>query len=495
MGEKIMKMKIVVWYLFIGATALTFRFLFLGRQSFGLDEAFSYWVARHSLTKIVDILHYDAHPPLFYMFLHFWEKGGNSATYLRIPFALCGAINIILLYFLGEEFLGKRMGYFIGGIWAVSFYALKYESWCRMYAPAVTFSLAATWFFWKAFKQPSLKSWGKYFIFAVLSIYTHYYTAFILLAHWIFLLFQKRWREASWGLICITVAYLPWFPVFFFQIGHKVSQTFPGASFTTSLVLLADPFWAKPFFTHSVWYLILGILDLLAWFFGLTMFAKNERKESMLFVLLFGIPFLIPLMITLFTPIHIFAPRYAIVFLPYFVFPIVKGLSKLSSGVWVSFLACFLVINLFVTSLYFTSPVYQKQNFRLAAEKLRNALHPGTFMLVKQIGSLFPLAYYLPQDLKIKWREGMYLDPVDPGKSDLRWYGISGTQSIPFIKKVGDDSRRICLVMCQYQINDPGRKIYAYLAHHDRQTLSYRIRDLSPEGDIYIFFFKKRGLK
>ena len=479
-------------YLMISILALMARFLFLGRQSFGLDEAFSFWVAHHSLTKIVDILHYDAHPPLFYMFLHFWERGGNSAAYLRIPFALCGAINIILLYFMGEEFLGKKMGYFTGGIWAVSFYALKYESWCRMYAPAVTFSLAATWFFWKAFKQPSLKSWGKYFIFAVLSIYTHYYTAFILLAHWIFLLFQKRWREASWGLICIAAAYLPWFPVFFFQIGHKVSQTFPGASFTTSLILLSDPFWAKPFFTHSVWYLIFGILDLLAWFFGLTMFAKNERKVSMFFALLFGIPFLIPLMITLFTPLHIFAPRYAIVFLPYFVFPIVKEFSKLPSAVWFPFLACFLSINLFISSLYFTSPVYQRQNFKLGAEMIQKSLRPGDTFLVEQLNSLFPLAYYLPRYLKIKMVKGMYLKPVDPGKSSLNWYNVLGSRSLPLVKRITEHSKRIWLILCQYQLVDPNGMIYSYLRRHDREVFSRKIRDVSKIDNIYIFLFKRR---
>ena len=52
----------------------------------------------------------------------------------------------ILIHLMGEEFLGSGMGYFTGGVWAFAFYALKYESWCRMYAPAETFSLAATWF-------------------------------------------------------------------------------------------------------------------------------------------------------------------------------------------------------------------------------------------------------------------------------------------------------------------------------------------------------------
>ena len=316
-----------------------------------------------------------------------------------------------------------------------------------------------------------------------------------MLAHWFFLLIQRRWREALWGLACIAAAYLPWFPVFFFQIGHKVSQTFPEAAIITPFIVLVDLFWTKHIFLQRFWYFIIGFIDLLAWLIWALIWGKREKEKAALFFLLFSVPFLFPLMITWVTPLHIFSARYAVIFLPYFVFPIVKGFSKLPSAVWVPFLACFLVINLFVISLYFTSPVYQKQNFRLAAEKLRNSLKPGTSIFVEQIGSLFPLAYYLPQDLKVKWRKGMYLDPFDPGKSNLTWYGVSGTQSLPLVREVIHNSSRICLVMCQYQLGNTQGRIYTYLKRHDRQTLSYWIRDLNPESDIYIFFFKRRGLE
>ncbi len=471
------------------------RFLFLGKQSFGLDESFSYWVALHSLFRIVNILHYDAHPPLFYMFLHFWEMGGSSAAYLRIPFALCGVINIVMLYFLGEEFLGKGKGYFTGGLWAVSFYALEYESWCRMYALALTLSLLATWFFWQAFKRPSIKAWAKYFIFAVLSIYTHYYTAFILLAHWIFLLFYKRWKEALWGLAVTALAYLPWFPVFFFQIAHKVSQTFPSPSITTPFMILTEAFATTHFFLQRYWYFILGSLSLLVWLIGIGLWLKSEKEKSIFCALLFSIPFLLPLVVTVATPLHIYSARYAIIFLPYLFFPIVKGLSKLPFSIWVPLLSFSLAINLFVSSLYFTSPVYQKQNFKLASQKIQESLKPGDFLLVEQLPSLFPLAYYLPEDLKIRWRENMYIDPVDPGYSHLTWYGVSGAPPIPLVRKITADSRRIWLIMCQYQTYDPDKMIYAYLGEHDQLVQSYKIRDLGKFESIEIFLFRKRDLK
>ena len=495
MNERSLKIKGAVQYLLIGSAALVCRFLFLGRQSFGMDESFSCWVAQHSLSEIVSLLHYDAHPPLFYMFLHFWEMGGNSVIYLRIPFALCGAVNIILLYFFGEEFLGKRMGYFTGGIWACSFYALKYESWCRMYALAVTLSLLATWFFWKAFKQPSGKAWGRYFVFAVLSIYTHYYTAFILLAHWIFLLFHSRRREALLGLICIAIAYLPWFPVFFFQIEHKVSQGFPMASITTPFIILAGLLAAFHFFLRRFWYFILGFLDLTAWISGLIVWRKSEKEKTFLFFLLFSVPFLLPLMITWVTPMHIFSARYAIIFLPYFIFPIVKGVQKLSFVVWFPFLVSSLAINLYMSSLYLTSPVYQRQDFKLAAQKIQGSLISGDTLLVEQISSLFPLAYYLPNELNVKWDPKGYLVPVDPGKSNLNWYGISGTHSLPFVKKVAASSERVWLVMCQQELVDPDWSIYAYLKSHDIELHAYKIRSLSPFDDIYIFLFRRRDLK
>ncbi|MCL5054918.1 MAG: glycosyltransferase family 39 protein [Firmicutes bacterium] len=450
-----------------------------------MDESFSYWVARHSLTQIVNLLHYDAHPPLFYMFLHFWILGGHSEFYLRIPFAVCGAASVIVISFLGNELLNHRIGFLAGLIWAFSSVALKGETLCRMYAPAVTFSLLATYFFWRGFKQSSLKNWTVYFVFAVLSIYTHYYTAFVLLAHWLFLITQRRWREAFWGLISIAAVYLPWFPVFFFQIANGASHLFP--RYGISPLFFAGVFWTGEFFGPPAMMLMLAFLDFAGWIVGFKILSNGKRLEGFFLFLLFSIPFLIPLCITSFTSLHVFSFRYAIIFMPYFIFPVLYAFLNLPLIFQTPVFASFLFLNISFWYFFLTSPTYQRQNWRLASQEIQASLKPGDSILVEQTMSFFPLAYYLPQDLKIGW------SPVQHSlTTSLNWYDIYGKKSLPLVKKVTQDSRRIWLIMCQYQQVDPHFYLYSFLRKHEHMLLSKQIVNVYSDN-IYIFLFRRKG--
>ncbi|MCB0091723.1 MAG: hypothetical protein KDE54_27725, partial [Caldilineaceae bacterium] len=49
------------------------RFWAIGAKTIWLDEAFSIWVAQHSVPEIVQwLVRIDQHPPLYYMLLHYW---------------------------------------------------------------------------------------------------------------------------------------------------------------------------------------------------------------------------------------------------------------------------------------------------------------------------------------------------------------------------------------------------------------------------------------
>ena len=51
------------------------RFFWIGEKSIWLDEAFTLWVAKHSLSDVwMWIARIDQHPPLFYLLLACWVK-------------------------------------------------------------------------------------------------------------------------------------------------------------------------------------------------------------------------------------------------------------------------------------------------------------------------------------------------------------------------------------------------------------------------------------
>ena len=100
------------WVILITAIGLWLRVFLLGSKGMWLDEAFSVWLASHS---VVDLLHWsvriDPHPPLYYLLLHFWMTHyGDTPYYVRLLSALFGAGIIPIIYLIGKRLSGVMMG-------------------------------------------------------------------------------------------------------------------------------------------------------------------------------------------------------------------------------------------------------------------------------------------------------------------------------------------------------------------------------------------------
>ena len=72
------------------------RVLLLRTKGLWLDETFSIWLAKQSVTEIVQwTIKIDQHPPLYYLFLHFWiGRFGDNVYDVRLLSALFGAGTI-----------------------------------------------------------------------------------------------------------------------------------------------------------------------------------------------------------------------------------------------------------------------------------------------------------------------------------------------------------------------------------------------------------------
>src|SRR3990167_9329418 len=81
-------------------------------QSLWLDEATSAVAARMPLTDIfTKFLPGDFHPPFYYVFLHFWTiLFGTSEIALRAPSLLAGILTIYIVYLIGKELSGEKIG-------------------------------------------------------------------------------------------------------------------------------------------------------------------------------------------------------------------------------------------------------------------------------------------------------------------------------------------------------------------------------------------------
>jgi hypothetical protein len=119
------------------------RVLLLAKNGLWLDEAFSVWLANHSM---VDMLHWivriDQHPPLYYLLLHYWiALKGDTPYNVRMLSALFGAGTIPIIYLIGKRMSGAVMGLAAAVFLALSPFNIYFAQETRMYT-LLTFNAA-----------------------------------------------------------------------------------------------------------------------------------------------------------------------------------------------------------------------------------------------------------------------------------------------------------------------------------------------------------------
>ena len=102
-----------------------FRLYKLGTKSLWLDEAYSVYVTKLSLFKMLSqIIKTDIHPPFYYSLLHFWVTLGSTEWYVRLPSALFSIITIWIVYLIGKNLFSPKAGIIASLITSVSSYQI-----------------------------------------------------------------------------------------------------------------------------------------------------------------------------------------------------------------------------------------------------------------------------------------------------------------------------------------------------------------------------------
>ncbi len=191
----------------------------LGWQPLWWDEGYSAYFATEPLGRMAWLTARDIHPPLYYALLHLWTTllGGTDPVTLRAFSVAWGVLTIPLIVWLARELFPQQpRSWFVAGLLlALSPMHIFYSQEIRMYGMAMALLLAATALFWRWLRQPS---WGRaawYVVVALLALYTLYYSALVLLAHFAWGFWHaRRNRQQLVGLfgmgVAIAVGYLPW---------------------------------------------------------------------------------------------------------------------------------------------------------------------------------------------------------------------------------------------------------------------------------------------
>ena len=177
------------WYLTIIIVVIAFalRVYRLDAQSIWWDEGHSIQMSSAALSQIPTLPGMDVHPPGYFVLLHGWMAlAGRSEFALRYLSVAFSMLTVALLIRFGQELAGRLTGWVAGGLAALSPLYVTYAQEVRMYATVTFLALASVYFLWRSLATWEIgrEDWKPlvgYVLVTAASLYTHYFTIFLLL--------------------------------------------------------------------------------------------------------------------------------------------------------------------------------------------------------------------------------------------------------------------------------------------------------------------------
>jgi mannosyltransferase len=399
-----------IWLIVILIIAAFLRFLALDKQSLWLDELHTMNEAAPGLA-LKDMFLYlsccDQHPPLYFLlekllFIVF----GHTSMVARLLSAVLGVGSVWLMYLLGKELAGKRLGLIAAAITCVNYYNLQYSQEARDYIMAFFFSALSYLFFFRLIKTGGRKNIWLYSLSALGVMYSHYYGLFLVTGQFVTVgilwILEKSDRKQLFRtfLICaiiIVAGYLPWLPflkdmaqIKTFWIGSIDSdfvQKFFYGYFGNSGLL-------NPFLIFALIYFAIHAMKVRLPFPATVRSSTLQLSFITFFftiLLTYGIPYLRSILV-----VPMLFDRYTIVILPACIMAIAFGFDLIPSNALRTILiTAFLVLSLI--DIFFRIKFYttiRKTQFRELTE-----------YIVKDKRYQFPIV-----NQRTSWQHQYYLD-------------------------------------------------------------------------------------
>ncbi|KKS98438.1 MAG: hypothetical protein UV73_C0002G0152 [Candidatus Gottesmanbacteria bacterium GW2011_GWA2_43_14] len=116
--------------------------------SFWLDEAAMFFTSRYNVTDLLLLQHWNvSHPPLYLLFLHFWQMLGSSEIFLRLPSLLFSGVTLYVSYIIGCRLKNRVFGLILLSIFAFSNYLISFSWQANTYALAVMLALLTVYYY------------------------------------------------------------------------------------------------------------------------------------------------------------------------------------------------------------------------------------------------------------------------------------------------------------------------------------------------------------
>lgn len=183
------------------------------------DESFSLLTTSQSFGHALHRgLWFELQPPLYFGLLNLWRQAfGDSIFAARLLSVLCGALVVLLAGGLSRRYLPRVHSPRIVALLALHPFVIWAAVEIRLYALMLLVSMLQLITFHDGFltgpdrtsREDELnrcRSRVWYLVLAVIGLYTHYYSGFLLVVNAAVLLVHRRWRSLGIYLLCMTMA-------------------------------------------------------------------------------------------------------------------------------------------------------------------------------------------------------------------------------------------------------------------------------------------------
>ncbi len=216
---------------------------FVTRSELWLDEALTVNIAHVPIGDLLDALRRDGSPPLFYVLLHGWiDLFGTGDMAVR---ALSGVIGLAALpaaWYAGRRVGGRAVAWASLLLLAASPFAIRYSTEARPYELQILLVLLGYLALRRALDRPTL---GRLLTVAAVTaalLYNSYWSFYPLALVALYLAVRavrdpqpRAARRALAAWFAGTLAFVPWLPIFFFQVEHTGTPWATPVSPTTAL--------------------------------------------------------------------------------------------------------------------------------------------------------------------------------------------------------------------------------------------------------------------
>jgi len=194
------------------------------QSSVWFDEAFSAYIIQFDFAEIARYTATDVHPPLYYWFLKLWSMlFGAGELALRSMSVLFAGVAITFGFLLARRYFGRKAAWLALLFMVLAPMLVRYGQEMRMYTLAAAIVMAATYVLARATESKGRKWWIGYGVLVGLGMLTHYFTALVWLAHWVWRLgtakggfkarmqqvFRKEWLWAHAVAVGLFALWLP----------------------------------------------------------------------------------------------------------------------------------------------------------------------------------------------------------------------------------------------------------------------------------------------